>query len=70
VVDAEQVRAAVTLALDATMGTLVDEIARRVLAALNAGKPQTHAAKWRRRVPRGPRCLSPRTRRRVGRCAG
>ena len=42
VVDAEQVRAAVTLALDATMGTLVDEVARRVLAALNAGKPQAH----------------------------
>jgi CheY-like chemotaxis protein len=40
VVDAEQVRAAVTLALDATMGTMVDEIARRVLAALDAGKPE------------------------------
>jgi hypothetical protein len=34
------VRAAVTLALDAAMGTMVDEIARRVLAALNASKPQ------------------------------
>ena len=47
VVDAEQVRAAVTLALDATMGAMVDEIARRVLAALHAGKPETpetHAA--------------------------
>ncbi|MGA2724081.1 MAG: response regulator [Bryobacteraceae bacterium] len=44
VVDAEQVRAAVTLALDATMGTMVDEIARRVLAALNAGKPQAQPA--------------------------
>jgi CheY-like chemotaxis protein len=44
VVDAEQVRAAVTLALDAAMGTMVDEIARRVLAALNAAKPETHAA--------------------------
>jgi CheY-like chemotaxis protein len=43
VVDAEQVRAAVTVALDATMGTLADEIARRVLAALNASKPKTHA---------------------------
>jgi CheY-like chemotaxis protein len=53
VVDAEQVRAAVTLALDATMGTLVDEIARRVLAALNAGKPQTHAAEVA--APRPPR---------------
>jgi len=43
VVDGEQVRAAVTVALDATMGTMVDEIARRVLAALSAGKPETHA---------------------------
>jgi hypothetical protein len=41
VVDGEQVRAAVTLALDATMGAMVDEIAHRVLAALNAGKPET-----------------------------
>jgi CheY-like chemotaxis protein len=40
VVDAEQVRAAVTLALDAAMGTMVDEIAHRVLVALNASKPQ------------------------------
>jgi CheY-like chemotaxis protein len=54
VVDAEQVRAAVTLALDATMGTLVDEIARRVLAALNAGKPQTHAAEVAPPLPPRP----------------
>ena len=54
VVDAEQVRAAVTLALDATMGTLVDEIARRVLAALNAGKPQTHAAEVAATLPPRP----------------
>jgi CheY-like chemotaxis protein len=40
VVDAEQVRAAVTLALDAAMSAMVDEIARRVLAALNASKHQ------------------------------
>jgi CheY-like chemotaxis protein len=40
VMDAEQVRAAVTLALDAAMGTMVDEIARRVLAVLSVGKPQ------------------------------
>jgi CheY-like chemotaxis protein len=44
VVDAEQVRAAVTLALDAAMGTMVDEIARRVLAALNASKPPAQPA--------------------------
>jgi len=36
VVDAEQVRAAITLALDAAMGTMVDEITRRVLATLNS----------------------------------
>jgi len=35
VVDAEQVRAAVTVALDAAMGTIVDEITARVLAALS-----------------------------------
>jgi CheY-like chemotaxis protein len=39
VVDAEQVRAAVTVALDAAMGTMVDEIAGRVLAALQTKKP-------------------------------
>jgi CheY-like chemotaxis protein len=44
VVDAEQVRAAVTLALDAAMGTMVDAIARRVLAALNAGKSEAQPA--------------------------
>lgn len=35
-VDSEQVRAAVTLALDAAMNTMVDEITRRVLATLHA----------------------------------
>jgi hypothetical protein len=43
-VDGEQVRAAVTMALDASMGTMVDEIARRVLAALDASKPQAQLA--------------------------
>ena len=38
VVDSEQIRAAVTLALDAAMGTMVDEISARVLAALNSRK--------------------------------
>src|SRR6202035_2765110 len=46
VVDAEQVRAAVTLALDAAMDSMVDEISRRVLDALNTNKgalqPQEH----------------------------
>jgi len=39
VVDSEQVRAAVTVALDASMGSIVDEISRRVLAALSVKKP-------------------------------
>jgi CheY-like chemotaxis protein len=39
VVDEEQVRAAVTVALDASMASMVDEIARRVVATLMARKP-------------------------------
>jgi CheY-like chemotaxis protein len=39
VLDAEQVRAAVTIALDASMGNMVDEITRRVLVALTAKRP-------------------------------
>lgn len=38
VVDAEQVRAAVTVALDASMDAMVDEITHRVLDALNTNK--------------------------------
>ena len=38
VVDSEQVRAAVTVALDAAMETMVDEITSRVLAALQIGR--------------------------------
>jgi hypothetical protein len=41
VVDEEQVRAAVTVALDAAMAVMVDEIARRVLAALATRKPDS-----------------------------
>jgi CheY-like chemotaxis protein len=44
VVDAEQVRAAVTVALDASMDAMVDEIARRVLAALNTNPVPPPAA--------------------------
>jgi CheY-like chemotaxis protein len=44
VVDAEQVRAAVTVALDASMEKMVDEIASRVLAALGSKKPESQAA--------------------------
>jgi CheY-like chemotaxis protein len=40
VVDEEQVRAAVTVALDASMAVMVDEIAKRVVAALATRKPE------------------------------
>jgi DNA-binding response OmpR family regulator len=40
VVDEEQVRAAVTVALDASMASMVDEITRRVLALLASKKPE------------------------------
>ncbi len=39
VVDAEQVRAAVTVALDAAMESMVDEMTARVLAALQSIAP-------------------------------
>lgn len=59
VVDAEQVRAAVTVALDASMGTIVDEITGRVLAALNAKKssgpaPETAPARPEPPIPAPP----------------
>ena len=44
VVDAEQVRAAVTIALDAAMEKMVEEISRRVMAALQKGKSPVPAA--------------------------
>jgi CheY-like chemotaxis protein len=40
VVDSEQVRAAVTVALDAAHETMVDEITRRVLAAMRSGNSE------------------------------
>jgi CheY-like chemotaxis protein len=40
VVDEEQVRAAVTVALDASMASMVDEITRRVLGLLASKKPE------------------------------
>jgi CheY-like chemotaxis protein len=40
VIDAEQVRAAVTVALDAAMPLMVDEIANRVLAAISSKKAE------------------------------
>jgi hypothetical protein len=44
VVDEEQVRAAVTVALDAAMAVMADEIAKRVLATLATRKPEAAAA--------------------------
>ena len=44
VIDEEQVRAAVTVALDASMAVMVDEIARRVTAALAARKSEAAPA--------------------------
>ncbi|MGD0666167.1 MAG: response regulator [Bryobacteraceae bacterium] len=44
VVDAEQVRAAVTIALDASMERMVEEISRHVLAALENQEPSRSAA--------------------------
>jgi CheY-like chemotaxis protein len=44
VVDAEQVKAAVTVALDGVMDQMVDEIARRVLVALQSKKPEALVA--------------------------
>ena len=43
VVDEEQVRAAVTVALDAAMAVMADEIAKRVLATLATRKSETAA---------------------------
>ena len=42
VVDSEQVHAAVTIALDAAMANIVDEISRRVVSALSSRRPEPH----------------------------
>ena len=56
VVDEEQVRAAVTVALDAAMAVMMDEIAKRVVATLATRKSETAAPvanlPRRRRSPR------------------
>ena len=56
VVDAEQVRAAVTVALDAAMEKMVDEIAARVLAVLQSRKSPAQqaspASRLRKCLPR------------------
>ena len=46
VVDSEHVRAAVTVALDAAFETMVDEITRRVLAAMRSGNAEPRAAEF------------------------
>jgi len=43
-VDAEQVRAAVTVALDAAMASMVEEISQRVVTALAARRPEPRGA--------------------------
>jgi hypothetical protein len=40
VLDPEQIRAAVTVALDAAMPALIDQISERVVAALSGKKPE------------------------------
>jgi hypothetical protein len=60
VVDSEQVRAAVTVALDAAMGAMVEEITRRVLATLNRKKPDRQAPEPAAAPPRpGPPGCAP-----------
>jgi DNA-binding response OmpR family regulator len=44
VIDAEQVRAAITVALDASMDAMIEEITGRVLAVLSTKKTETAAA--------------------------
>ncbi len=71
VVDSEQVRAAVTVALDASMGVIVEEITRRVLAVLSAKKsdaaesiaapPVAQAVKPETPLPAAPPAAAPRT---------
>ena len=59
VVDEEQVRAAVTVALDASMAVMVDEIARRVMAVLATRKPETAVAPPVNVVAPAPAKISP-----------
>lgn len=58
VVDAEQVKAAVTIALDTAMDAIVDEIARRVLTALQT-KPPAPAAELDLPKPEPPKPAKP-----------
>jgi CheY-like chemotaxis protein len=60
VVDAEQVRAAVTVALDAAMESMVDEISRRVLAALHTRKQEGETPALSLRAADEPAAAKPR----------
>ena len=46
VIDSEQIRAAVTIALDASMEFMVDEITRRVVSTLAAKKPEAGSEEY------------------------
>jgi CheY-like chemotaxis protein len=52
VVDAEHIRAAVTVALDASMDAIVDEVTHRVLAALRSANAEPRAAETTAGEPR------------------
>jgi response regulator RpfG family c-di-GMP phosphodiesterase len=54
VVDSEQVKAAVTIALDAAMETMVDEITRRVVTALQTKPPVAEAEPPKSAAPEPP----------------
>jgi CheY-like chemotaxis protein len=54
VVDAEQVNAAVTMALDGAMDHLIEEVTRRVVVALQTKKPEAVAAATAPRIPLPP----------------
>jgi len=62
VVDAEQVHAAVTVAVDACMQTMVDQISRRVLAALRSANAEPRIAESRVPTPRLPGLRVPESR--------
>ncbi len=51
VVDSERVRAAVTVALDASLEKMIEEITRRVLATMRSGNAEAKAASLESRVP-------------------
>lgn len=55
VVDSEQVRAAVTLALDGSMDAMVEEVTRRVLAALQTKPSATAAPPFQTPAPEAPK---------------